>query len=304
MKMNVKKTLLSVAIAGAMGVSAAAQADTITGSWAGWFTMLTPAGGSGGSIQANSDSTDPTMGTDRTWITGTLSFDTATGAGSGTVVPFSFGGGGLAAATGVSFQAIGDGGCSTVTSTCGAAPGPGPLVLGNMGFDWNGTFGISISIVLDASGFFGAVGGGLTVSQTITGGVLGRSDDSAGAGKQMGPAVMATTRYNTTNVVSPVPLGTNPSGTLPLIYDTAAEGNANTAYTDGIGGSPMRNGPFTGYNGNFDIMSVHVTSCVDTGTGTDACQVVPEVPVPAAVWLFGSGLLGLVGIARRKKRSA
>jgi hypothetical protein len=26
-----------------------------------------------------------------------------------------------------------------------------------------------------------------------------------------------------------------------------------------------------------------------------------EVPVPAAIWLFGSGLLGLVGIARRKK---
>jgi hypothetical protein len=25
------------------------------------------------------------------------------------------------------------------------------------------------------------------------------------------------------------------------------------------------------------------------------------VPVPAAVWLFGSGLLGLVGIAKRKK---
>jgi hypothetical protein len=26
------------------------------------------------------------------------------------------------------------------------------------------------------------------------------------------------------------------------------------------------------------------------------------VPVPAAVWLFGSGLLGLVGVARRKKQ--
>ena len=25
------------------------------------------------------------------------------------------------------------------------------------------------------------------------------------------------------------------------------------------------------------------------------------VPVPAAVWLFGSGLIGLIGIARRKK---
>jgi hypothetical protein len=28
----------------------------------------------------------------------------------------------------------------------------------------------------------------------------------------------------------------------------------------------------------------------------------PElIPVPAAVWLFGSGLLGLVGVARRRK---
>jgi fumarate reductase subunit C len=27
------------------------------------------------------------------------------------------------------------------------------------------------------------------------------------------------------------------------------------------------------------------------------------VPVPAAVWLFASGLLGLVGIARRRKTS-
>jgi len=27
----------------------------------------------------------------------------------------------------------------------------------------------------------------------------------------------------------------------------------------------------------------------------------PAVPVPAAVWLFGSGLLGLIGVARRRK---
>jgi hypothetical protein len=29
-----------------------------------------------------------------------------------------------------------------------------------------------------------------------------------------------------------------------------------------------------------------------------------SVPIPAAAWLFGSGLLGLVGIARRKKKTS
>ena len=29
-------------------------------------------------------------------------------------------------------------------------------------------------------------------------------------------------------------------------------------------------------------------------------RITPRIPVPAAVWLFGSGLLGLVGVARRK----
>jgi len=44
----------------------------------------------------------------------------------------------------------------------------------------------------------------------------------------------------------------------------------------------------------------------DTFTGSEAygiwmVQDVSAVPVPAAVWLFGSGLIGLVGMARRKK---
>ena len=30
---------------------------------------------------------------------------------------------------------------------------------------------------------------------------------------------------------------------------------------------------------------------------------VSQVPVPAAVWLFGSGMLGLIGVARRKKQA-
>ena len=41
----------------------------------------------------------------------------------------------------------------------------------------------------------------------------------------------------------------------------------------------------------FDVRGVSQVFVVD----------VNPVPVPAAVWLFGSGLIGLVGVARRKK---
>ena len=38
-----------------------------------------------------------------------------------------------------------------------------------------------------------------------------------------------------------------------------------------------------------------------TGFTTEMTMVVSQVPIPAAVWLFGSGLIGLMGLARRKK---
>jgi hypothetical protein len=41
-----------------------------------------------------------------------------------------------------------------------------------------------------------------------------------------------------------------------------------------------------------------------TVTSTSFSGSISPVPVPAAVWLFGSGLLGLVGVARRKRRDA
>jgi hypothetical protein len=39
------------------------------------------------------------------------------------------------------------------------------------------------------------------------------------------------------------------------------------------------------------------------GTGSYLVHDTQVVPVPAALWLFGSGLLGLVGVARRKVRA-
>jgi len=304
--MNMKKTLLSAAIVSALGISASASADTITGSWTGWFTMIQ----ANGAVTANSDyttcSANGSTGTNsmfnagtcvRTAVSGTLGFDTATGAGTGTVNAFSFFAKGNALATTITFQAIGDG-----------VGGPGTLVLGNMGFNWNNNNGIPVSIVLDAQGFFAMAAGGLTASQTVTGafGVLPASDNTVVGGNTfpMGAAVMATTIHNTTDIGTVV-LGTNPSGTLPLVTDTVVD---STTGETGLGGSPMPTGPFAGFNANFDIMSMHVDSCTETGDNpgpnpTAGCAVA-AVPVPAAVWLFGSGLVGLAGIARRKKRNS
>jgi len=45
-------------------------------------------------------------------------------------------------------------------------------------------------------------------------------------------------------------------------------------------------------------------STIEWDLYSDSFAAVTAVPVPAAVWLFGSGLLGLIGVARRKTRAA
>ena len=73
-----------------------------------------------------------------------------------------------------------------------------------------------------------------------------------------------------------------------MIWNVATSGGMTT-YTmtdpdgNGIMGTGMIDGPFVGFNANFNMSAV---------------------PVPAAVWLLGSGLLGLVGVARRRKALA
>ncbi len=69
------------------------------------------------------------------------------------------------------------------------------------------------------------------------------------------------------------------------VWNINADGSLTTAVTGAPG---MENGPFPGFNAVFNLTS--------PGLITPSA-----VPVPAAVWLFGSGLLGLVGVARRKK---
>ena len=57
---------------------------------------------------------------------------------------------------------------------------------------------------------------------------------------------------------------------------------------------------FTGAIAKIEFQNLAAAGCSDCMNSIDDFGF-SAVPVPAAAWLFGSGLLGLVGIARRKK---
>ena len=70
-----------------------------------------------------------------------------------------------------------------------------------------------------------------------------------------------------------------------ILWDITQQGNSANIATldgDGIPGISLIDGSFVGFS--------HAVNGALT-----------SVPVPAAVWLFGSGLVGLIGIAKRKK---
>jgi hypothetical protein len=264
-----QRTTLASALAVALGttisaIPTSASADYIFTDWSGFFTMLSPVD----VAVANTSYPyydDPTWGYGlRTPVSGSLVFNTSTGAGYATVNPFDFLGSGPPVVHDFNLQAIGDG-----------AGGQGTLVAGSLLFDWKGNQNISMGIILDAAGLFG--GYPYIFDQTITGtGATPASDNAANlASYQIGPAPMATTTYNTNFSNAPGCVASN----------TCLAGN------DTIGGSPFDNGPFPGYSANIDFTSIRISS------------VLPSVPVPAAAWLFGSGLLGLLGIAGRKRVS-
>ena len=95
-------------------------------------------------------------------------------------------------------------------------------------------------------------------------------------------------------VYGPVPV-TAEFGISPTVpcsgMDCYAVGNTFAMITldgpnaDGIPGNPITAGAYQGHNAAFN------------GTLT----VTSVVPVPPAVWLFGSGLLGLLGLAQRRR---
>ena len=154
-------------------------------------------------------------------------------------------------------------------------PGSAPNLLeGNVMVDWNGTYNMPLHVEWDASGLYNAIAEGLQVGDTISGTNLIRN------GEIIADVGSATPYSDLLQPLSPM---------FPFVAD-ALQGPAPLAATSGSLGLAAGT-PFPGIRGYFDIgsgNSLHVTGYA------------AAVPVPAAVWLFGSGILALAGLARRK----
>jgi hypothetical protein len=139
----------------------------------------------------------------------------------------------------------------------------------HMLFDWNANLNIDVFVVAAPSSVYGA-------------GVL-RGGTQAGA-STCDSAGVINCLWNAGGV----------TGFLPTDNEVwmlaTVDGNGDTFM-----GIPMvAGGPFAEFNAGFNATMSPIADISDIPTS--------PVPVPAAVWLFGSGLLGMVGVARRKAK--
>lgn len=274
--MNAKRLALAGLVAASLGTAAEVSAVTamsVAMDFKAYITMLTPIGQG---FQNTSYYYDEPFKGYRTPITGTMVMDiTETGmVGTATFEPFQFAG---LTASGRDITFIPE-------DTLFGTPVPSnTLLVANMSFDYGPNIGIPVSLVLDMGNLSTALMNA-KVGDVITGVLRGASDNTRFAKQEMpiGPVVVATTTWDTTDVDTdgdgqpgPLAMNVNPSGTVPLLVDTKLD--VTTGET-GIGGSPMKAGPFPGFSPNMDITEVTVT-CINALGGCGSTGV-PVPPLP------------------------
>ena len=240
---SIRKTFISTAVASilAAGSLTSAQADIYeftfenggcstgicTGSGDALFTIV----GYGYSNEPLQNTSYPYYG-DYTWhygkrtqLGGSLTIDTDAGTGSMTINPFEFFASGPAVPHDITLIDIDD-----------ASDPTGNLWLANMLVDWNGN-SISVSVVWDMQGLLSSLAPGIQTGDIIQGmGALGGTDGMRKGLLPMGPLPIATSTLDTDGI--------------SIIGD------------DGVGGSPMDNGPFSGFSLNFDFAKLTFTGYI------------------------------------------
>jgi peptidyl-prolyl cis-trans isomerase A (cyclophilin A) len=124
-----------------------------------------------------------------------------------------------------------------------------------------------------------------------------------------------SSRSNVRGTIAMAKLGGDPNSATSGWFFNLADNSTNLDFQNGgftVFGKVIGNGmdvvdaiaalPVYNAGGAFtDLPLIGYTGGSITGANLVMVTNVSAVPVPAAVWLFGSGLLGLVGVARKKK---
>ena len=157
--------------------------------------------------------------------------------------------------------------------------------------NFNGIYGATGEITSAGTGVFSSTG--VFFGQPWTATATTFFSAGAGASTWAGTAPAGAYSYTFSLTGNQVAWGTlfdwNSNPLIPVL-------NIMTCTSFSTGGScvgtgtPMQTPPFAGQAPAF--------------TGTVVSSSVSAVPVPAAAWLFGSGLVGLAGVARRNKKKA
>ena len=105
--------------------------------------------------------------------------------------------------------------------------------------------------------------------------------------------------------------GPNPAGTQNMTFSWSVNPSIPVTSSWDVEIQGPGPGPGTGPGNPGDTAVVTVnnatilpTSSAFPGFHPNFSGSLTKVPVPAAVWLFGSGLIGLVGVARRRRNKA
>ena len=204
-------------------------------------------------------------------ISANLDYNTDTGIGGSTMSIVMSGGFWLAPATFHDISLEHDAGTNTIR--------------GNILVDWQGNLNMPMHIDWDATGFLNAINEGLQVGDTISGTTLQKDTTGDGQFDTFIEVFSATPHSDTIISGASFPFPGFPlEGPAPLAATSASLGLGYDINGNFVGGTP-----FDGIRG-----------LVNIGSG-NSITVTSIVPVPAAVWLFSCGLIGLIGIARRKK---
>ncbi len=279
-----KTQIVSAVCASLLAMAAApALATQITFSWTGQFTVVDGFGG----IWSNGVTGNP-----QTPVTGSFTFDTANPDLSTMTVsldPFSF---------------YDPNDTDTTITHTGMTYVGTNLLFGQFGLNWCGDlsdgngrqcYNMDMGVVWDVTGLSNAINytpGGLQVGDVISGDTVLRNGSPWYSG--IGSATPATdgmifnfqTQESLQQGPAPMATTTMDYGWYIGYYGDLLYG----LYNDGTPGMVLGGMPYDQY----------ASASLDIGSG-NSMEVTNIVPVPTAVWLFGTGLLGLIGISRRKK---